>query len=150
MPEAHWSTRQAARFEILREHPFKAAGWRELAKTLKKHFPDESRAKQAVDRILAEMEECPTPATIKRYAEAMGLLQPAAERLADTASRQDCKECDNTGRRRILKQQMVQAASGPKAIEIPFLGYCSCPLGQQMAGKRTVEPDQKGVQGVLV
>ena len=84
------------------------------------------------------------------YAEAMGLLQPAAERLADTASRQDCKECDNTGRRRILKQQMVQAASGPKAIEIPFLGYCSCPLGQQMAGKRTVEPDQKGVQGVLV
>jgi hypothetical protein len=124
-----WATEQGKRLAVLRDYPFDQTGRSELAKALARSFPTEADAKKAVDRMVTELDQCPTPATIRRYAEAAGLLTTATDRLAEVAAHQKhCHECSNTGW---------------ATVEVPkpqrFSEFCECPLGQAMkTGRRAI------------
>jgi hypothetical protein len=126
-----WATEQCARLQVLRDYPFDQRGRAELAKTLAKCFPTEADAKKAVNRMVQELEQCPTPATIRRYAESAGLLTRAADRLAEVAAHQDCHDCGNTG------WSTVEVARQQRVSE-----FCGCALGQAMSTGRSVLPRQ--------
>lgn len=130
---------QIDRLRLLRNFPIAAAGRKELIRTFKRNFPDIDSARVCIDRIVTELDDSPTPSTIRRYALSMGMKRPAAEKLDDLRSRQDCQDCYNTG----WKQVVHGDRSGVE--------HCRCPLGQAIAGKKAaVEADQKGLQTTLV
>lgn len=117
-PTKNWARAQADRLERLRDYPIQEKGRRQLARDIAKNFPTEADAKKAVTRMVEELDQCPTPATIRRYAEAAGLLTTAQDRLAEAASHQDCHECNNTGWKPIEVKRQDRVPD-----------FCGCPVG---------------------
>lgn len=140
-----WAKDQASRLQVLRDYPFDQRGRLELAKAVAKFFPTEADAKKAVTRMVEELDQCPTPATIRRYAEAAGLLTTAQDRLAEAASHQDCHDCNNSG---------WVTVEVPKTLRISE--FCDCAMGQAMKTGRSVSgrqsncPQCEGVGTVIL